>query len=116
VCARVGNQRRRGVVTARVRTGAVQSLRHQRRDIHRLTYPVHLGRSVLILLSHISSSIRLTFIIYMKQTLSLYNIVTHTYVYHYNGITHNTLLQYLISTNITYHKFIVLLLHRLIDN
>jgi hypothetical protein len=51
VCARVGNQRRRGVVTARVRTDAIPSLRHQRRDLHQLTYPVPLGRSGLILLS-----------------------------------------------------------------
>jgi hypothetical protein len=39
MCARVGNQRSHGVVTARVRTDAVQSLRHQRRDLHQLTYP-----------------------------------------------------------------------------
>jgi hypothetical protein len=39
VCARVGNQRSRGVVTARVRTNVVRSLRHQRRDLHQLTYP-----------------------------------------------------------------------------
>jgi hypothetical protein len=46
-----GNQRSRGVVIARVRTDAVQSLRHQRRDLHQSTYPVPLGRSGLILLS-----------------------------------------------------------------
>jgi hypothetical protein len=51
MCARVGNQRSRGVVTARVRTDAVRSLRHQRRDLHQSTYPVPLGRSGLILLS-----------------------------------------------------------------
>jgi hypothetical protein len=51
VCARVGNQRSRGVVTARVRTDAVRSLRHQRRDLHQSTYPVPLERSGLILLS-----------------------------------------------------------------
>jgi hypothetical protein len=39
VCARVGNQRSRGVLTARVRTDAVRSLRHQRRDLHQVTYP-----------------------------------------------------------------------------
>jgi hypothetical protein len=39
VCAKVGNQRSRGVVTARVRTDAVWSLHHQRRDLHNLTYP-----------------------------------------------------------------------------
>jgi hypothetical protein len=50
MCARVGNQWSRGVVTARVRTDAVQSLHHQRRDLHQLTYPVPLGRSGLILL------------------------------------------------------------------
>jgi hypothetical protein len=38
VCARVGNQRCRGVVTAWVRTDAIRSLRHQRRDLHQLTY------------------------------------------------------------------------------
>jgi hypothetical protein len=38
MCARVGNQRSHGVVTARVRTDAVQSLRHQRRDLHQSTY------------------------------------------------------------------------------
>jgi hypothetical protein len=51
VCARVANQQSRGVVTARVRTDAVRSLRHQRRDLHQSTYPVPLGRSGLILLS-----------------------------------------------------------------
>jgi hypothetical protein len=39
VCARVGNQLSRGVVTARVRTDAIQSLRHERRDLHQSTYP-----------------------------------------------------------------------------
>jgi hypothetical protein len=39
VCARVGSQRSRGVVTARVQTDAVRSLRHQRRDLPQLTYP-----------------------------------------------------------------------------
>jgi hypothetical protein len=51
MCARVGNQRSCGVVTARVRTDAVQSLHHQRRDLQQSTYPVPLGRSRLILLS-----------------------------------------------------------------
>jgi hypothetical protein len=51
VCARVGNQQSRGVVTARVRTDAVRSLRHQRRDLHQSTYPIPLGISGLILLS-----------------------------------------------------------------
>jgi hypothetical protein len=51
MCARVSNQRIRGVVTARVRTDAVQSLRHQRRDLHQSIYPVPLRRSGLILLS-----------------------------------------------------------------
>jgi hypothetical protein len=51
VCAQVGNQRSRGVVTARVRTDDVRSLRYQRRDLHQLTYPVPLRRSGLILLS-----------------------------------------------------------------
>jgi hypothetical protein len=35
----VGNQRSRGVVTARVRADAVQSLHHQRRDLLQSTYP-----------------------------------------------------------------------------
>jgi hypothetical protein len=39
MCARVGNQWSRGVVTARVRTDAVWSLHHQRRDLHQSTYP-----------------------------------------------------------------------------
>jgi hypothetical protein len=39
MCTRVGNQWSHGVVTARVRTDAVQSLRHQRRDLHQSTYP-----------------------------------------------------------------------------
>jgi hypothetical protein len=39
MCARVGNQRSRGVVTARVQTDIVRSLRHQRRDLHQSTYP-----------------------------------------------------------------------------
>jgi hypothetical protein len=51
MCAWVGNQQSRGVVTARVRTDVVQSLHHQRRDLHQSTYPVPLGRSGLILLS-----------------------------------------------------------------
>jgi hypothetical protein len=38
MCARVGNQRSRGVVTARVRSDAVRSLRHQREiSTNRLT-------------------------------------------------------------------------------
>jgi hypothetical protein len=52
MCTWVGNQRSRGVVTAQVRTDAVRSLRHQRRDLHQSTYPVPLERSGLILLSH----------------------------------------------------------------
>jgi hypothetical protein len=51
VFAWVGNQRSRGVVTARVRTDIVRSLRHQRRDLHQSTYPVPLRRLGLILLS-----------------------------------------------------------------
>jgi hypothetical protein len=51
MCAQVGNQRSRGVVTARVRIDTVRSLCHQRRDIHQSTHPVPLGRSGLILLS-----------------------------------------------------------------
>jgi hypothetical protein len=51
VCARVGNQRSRGVVTARVRTDTVWSLRHQRRDLHQSIYHIPLRRSGLILLS-----------------------------------------------------------------
>jgi hypothetical protein len=39
MCAWVGNEWSRGVVTARVQTDAVRSLRHQRRDLHQLTYP-----------------------------------------------------------------------------
>jgi hypothetical protein len=39
MCARVGNQRSRGVVTARVRTDTVRSLRHQCRDLPQSTYP-----------------------------------------------------------------------------
>jgi hypothetical protein len=54
VCARVGNKRSRGVVTIRVRTDAVQSLRHQRRDLHQSTYLVPLKRSGLIILSDIA--------------------------------------------------------------
>jgi hypothetical protein len=50
MCARVGNQQSRGVVIAWVQTDAVRSLRHQRRDLHQLTYPVPLRRSGLILL------------------------------------------------------------------
>jgi hypothetical protein len=38
MCAWVGNQRSRGVVTTRVRTDVVRSLHHQRRDLHQLTY------------------------------------------------------------------------------
>jgi hypothetical protein len=53
VCAQVGNQQSRGVVTARVQTNVVRSLHHQRRDLYQSTYPVPLERSGLILLSHI---------------------------------------------------------------
>jgi hypothetical protein len=38
VCAWVGNQRSRGVVTVRVRIDVVRSLHHQRRDLHQSTY------------------------------------------------------------------------------
>jgi hypothetical protein len=51
MCARVGNQRSHGVVTVRIRTDVVQSLRHQRRDLHQSTFPVPLRRSGPILLS-----------------------------------------------------------------
>jgi hypothetical protein len=37
VCTRVGNQRSRGVVIARLRS-SVQSILHQRRDLYQLTY------------------------------------------------------------------------------
>jgi hypothetical protein len=53
MCAQVGNQRSRGVVTARVRTDTVRSLHHQRQDLYQSTYPVPLGRSGLILLLEI---------------------------------------------------------------
>jgi hypothetical protein len=52
MCARVGNQQSRGVVTAQVQTDIVWSLRHQRRDLDQSTYPIPLGRSGLILLSN----------------------------------------------------------------
>jgi hypothetical protein len=39
MCARVGNQQSRGVVTARVRTDAVRSPCHQHGDLHQSTYP-----------------------------------------------------------------------------
>jgi hypothetical protein len=39
MCARVGNQRGRGVVTVRIRTDAVRSLHHQHRDLYQSTYP-----------------------------------------------------------------------------
>jgi hypothetical protein len=39
VCAQVGNQRSHGVVTARVQTDVVRSLRHQRRDLHQSDLP-----------------------------------------------------------------------------
>jgi hypothetical protein len=39
MCARVSNQRSRGVVTARVRTDPIRSLRHQCRDLRQSTYP-----------------------------------------------------------------------------
>jgi hypothetical protein len=49
VCTRVGNQRCRDVVTARIRTDVVRSLHHQRRDLHQSTYSIPLRRSGLIL-------------------------------------------------------------------
>jgi hypothetical protein len=51
MCARVGNQRSHGVVTAQIQTDVVRSLCHQRRDLHQSTYPVPIERSGLILLS-----------------------------------------------------------------
>jgi hypothetical protein len=51
MCARVGNQRSRGVVTAQVRTDAIRILHHQRQDLHQSTYPVPLESWGLILLS-----------------------------------------------------------------
>jgi hypothetical protein len=51
MCARVGNQQSHGIVTARVRTDTIRSLRYQRQDLHQSTYPVPLRRSRLILLS-----------------------------------------------------------------
>jgi hypothetical protein len=39
MCARVGNQRSHGVVTAQVRTNTVRSLRNQCRDLLQSTYP-----------------------------------------------------------------------------
>jgi hypothetical protein len=51
VCARIGNQWSCGVVTARIQTDAVRSLRHQCRDLHQSTYLVPLRRSGLILLT-----------------------------------------------------------------
>jgi hypothetical protein len=50
MCSWVGNQQSRGVVTSRVRTDAVRSLRRQHRDLYQLTYPIPLERSGLILL------------------------------------------------------------------
>jgi hypothetical protein len=38
MCAWVGNQRSHGVVTARVRTDVVRSLRHQCQDLYQSTY------------------------------------------------------------------------------
>jgi hypothetical protein len=55
MCAWVCNQWSRGVVTARVRTDAVHSLRHQHRDLYQSTYPVPLERSRL---NPLSSGIR----------------------------------------------------------
>jgi hypothetical protein len=57
-------------VTARVRTDAVQSLHHQRRDLHQSTYPVPLRRSGLILLSHPSSTKGHRFILMMTDYFS----------------------------------------------
>jgi hypothetical protein len=51
MCARVGNQRSRGVVTTGVQTDAVRSLHHQHQDLHQSTYPIPLKRLGLILLS-----------------------------------------------------------------
>jgi hypothetical protein len=51
MCARVGNQRSHGVLTARVQTNAVRSLRHQRQYLYQSTYAIYLRRWGLILLS-----------------------------------------------------------------
>jgi hypothetical protein len=50
MCAWVGNQQSHGVVITQVRTNAVRSLCHQRRD-HQSTYLIPLERLGLILLS-----------------------------------------------------------------
>jgi hypothetical protein len=78
MCARVGNQWSRGVVTARVRTDVVQSLHHQRRDLHQSTYPIPLRRSGLILLS---SGIR--FWVFCEVYLCVFYFVycLHTEIY-----------------------------------
>jgi hypothetical protein len=60
MCTWIGDQQSRGVVTARVRTDAVRSLRHQRQDLHQSTYPVPLVRLGPILLSHPRRDLRLT--------------------------------------------------------
>jgi hypothetical protein len=49
MCAWIGNQRSRGVVTAWVRTDDVRSIRYQRRDHHQSNYPIPLGRLILLL-------------------------------------------------------------------
>jgi hypothetical protein len=39
MCAQVGNQWSRGVVTTWVQTDVVRSIHHQHRDLHQSTYP-----------------------------------------------------------------------------
>jgi hypothetical protein len=46
MCAQAGNQRSLAVVTALVQTDAIQSLRHQRRDLHQSTYLPHTSQKI----------------------------------------------------------------------
>jgi hypothetical protein len=71
MCVWVGNQRSRGIVTARVQTDAVQSLHHQHRDLHQSTYAVPLGRSRLILLSQPSTRYVRSCRIYLVKVLDM---------------------------------------------
>jgi hypothetical protein len=92
MCARVGNQQSRGVVTARVRTDTVRSLRHQRRDLHQLTYPVPLGRSGLILLSQGYLNVQFTYIAIYSFSSTYIAIYSFIYI-HCNLFIHLHTLQ-----------------------
>jgi hypothetical protein len=124
VCAWDGNQWSRGVVTARVRTNAVRSLHHQRRDLHQSTYPVPLRRSGLILLSVMPIRTRngITFISHMVLPIRPRNGITFSghvdiLIFHRHSHYLNEYMYHVIKANrIQIRKMVVKLTMRVITD